>query len=99
MRVCTGFGIELGFLCVDWRDLDHLRVGGDDYDLILCNPPYIGGFDYSSLPHSVLDYDPALALYGGADGLDGFRSAIHSASHLLKRGGYFFFRNRSGSIF
>lgn len=42
------------------------------FDIIISNPPYIA-FD-EPLPAAVKDYDPSLALYGGDDGLDAYRT-------------------------
>jgi len=42
-----------------------------DFDLILCNPPYIE--TGAVLPPDVADYEPASALYAGGDGLDDYR--------------------------
>jgi release factor glutamine methyltransferase len=42
-----------------------------DFDLILCNPPYIE--TDAVLPPDVADYEPAVALYAGRDGLDDYR--------------------------
>ncbi|MCI8538058.1 MAG: peptide chain release factor N(5)-glutamine methyltransferase [Oscillospiraceae bacterium] len=44
-----------------------------DFDLILCNPPYIPTGDLIGLDHSVRDFEPVSALDGGADGLDFYR--------------------------
>ena len=43
------------------------------FDLILSNPPYIPRGEIAALDVSVRDHDPALALDGGADGLDPYR--------------------------
>ena len=42
------------------------------YDLIACNPPYLTGAEMESCQRE-LTYEPALALYGGEDGLDFYR--------------------------
>jgi release factor glutamine methyltransferase len=42
-----------------------------DFDLILCNPPYIE--TDAKLPADVADYEPASALFAGPDGLDEYR--------------------------
>ena len=42
-----------------------------EFDLILCNPPYIEAG--AVLPRDVADYEPASALFAGADGLDDYR--------------------------
>ena len=48
------------------------RLG--DFDCLVCNPPYIPSGDIAGLDVSVRDYEPHLALDGGADGLDFYRS-------------------------
>jgi release factor glutamine methyltransferase len=57
------------------------------FDLIVSNPPYVARGDIASLAPEVRDYDPALALDGGTDGLDGYRAIAASAESLLARGG------------
>ena len=49
------------------------------FDLIVSNPPYVARGDIASLAPEVRDYDPALALDGGADGLDGYRAIAADA--------------------
>ena len=61
------------------------------FDLIVSNPPYITGEDMLTLPHSVKDYEPHLALYGGEDGLDFYRSIAKNFAPALKPGGYLCF--------
>ena len=43
------------------------------------------------LPKSVADYEPHLALYGGEDGLDFYRSIAKNFAIALKPGGYLAF--------
>ena len=57
------------------------------FDLIVSNPPYIAHGDIASLAPEVRDYDPALALDGGNDGLDGYRAIAAQAVPLLAPGG------------
>ena len=57
-------------------------------DLMVSNPPYIPLTDASSLPPEVATYEPAVALFGGADGLDAYRNLLPSAEELLTPGGY-----------
>jgi release factor glutamine methyltransferase len=55
------------------------------FDLILCNPPYIGTDE--ALPPEVAAYEPAEALFAGADGLDDYRTlAPLIAAHLAPGG-------------
>ena len=57
------------------------------FDLIVTNPPYIATRDIARLAPEVRLFDPRLALDGGADGLDGYRSLTASAPPLLAPGG------------
>lgn len=52
------------------------------FDLIACNPPYLSDADMAALQREVR-FEPALALYGGADGLDFYRRIrTEYAAHL-----------------
>jgi release factor glutamine methyltransferase len=57
------------------------------FDIIVSNPPYIAHGEIVSLAPEVRDYDPSLALDGGADGLDGYRAIASQARPLLAQGG------------
>ena len=51
---------------------DGLAACRGSYDLILCNPPYVNAASMAALPAEFKD-EPALALGGGADGMDFIR--------------------------
>lgn len=57
------------------------------FDLILCNPPYIAEADADALMPEVRKYDPSIALFGGADGLDAYRSLLPQIAQHLTRSG------------
>lgn len=61
------------------------------FDMIISNPPYITEEEMKELPKSVADYEPHLALYGGEDGLDFYRSIAKNFAPALKPGGYLAF--------
>ena len=61
------------------------------FDLIVSNPPYITDAEMEALPHSVKDFEPHLALFGGTDGLDFYRSISEKYKNVLKPGGYLCF--------
>ena len=61
------------------------------FDLIVSNPPYITDQEMKELPHSVSDFEPHLALFGGDDGLDFYRAIAKNYAHALKPGGYLCF--------
>jgi release factor glutamine methyltransferase len=57
------------------------------FDLVVSNPPYVVHADIARLAPEVRDFDPALALDGGADGLRVYRAMAAQAGRLLARGG------------
>ena len=61
------------------------------FDMIVSNPPYVTGQEMEELPSSVKDYEPHLALYGGNDGLDFYRSIAKNYAKCLKPGGFLCF--------
>ena len=61
------------------------------FDLIVSNPPYITAREMQALDRSVKAYEPELALYGGTDGLDFYRSIAVNFKDALKPGGYLCF--------
>lgn len=58
------------------------------FDMIVSNPPYITTKEMTQLEASVKDYEPHLALHGGEDGLDFYRSIATNYKQSLKKGGY-----------
>ena len=54
-------------------------------DLVLSNPPYL--LPGEQLDQETKDYDPALALFGGEDGLDVIRRVVSIAAEVLHPGG------------
>ena len=58
------------------------------FDMIISNPPYITGADMPTLEDSVKLYEPHLALFGGEDGLDFYRSIAENFTSALKPGGF-----------
>lgn len=58
-----------------------------DFDLILCNPPYIPTLEIARLDPSVRDYEPHIALDGGEDGLKFYRAIAKKWKQALKPGG------------
>ncbi len=61
---------------------DLLDAAQGPYDLIVCNPPYVNSESMAALPPEYRA-EPALALAGGADGMDLVRRILRDApSHL-----------------
>ena len=58
---------------------------GEAFDLVLCNPPYIA--DATALPREVKAWEPASALFAGADGLDDYRRIAPLLAAQIAPGG------------
>ena len=57
------------------------------FDLIVSNPPYIASAEIAGLAPEVRDFDPRVALDGGTDGLDFYRTIAATVPALLAPGG------------
>jgi release factor glutamine methyltransferase len=62
-------------------DFGQPLAGG--FDLLLTNPPYVRSGDIAGLDPDVRDYDPRVALDGGADGLAAYRAIAAGVRALL----------------
>jgi len=61
------------------------------HDIIISNPPYITDTAMKTLPKEVKEFDPDLALSGGIDGLEAYRSIISAATKHLSTSGKLLF--------
>jgi release factor glutamine methyltransferase len=62
-------------------------LAGERVAAIVANPPYIANSERSDLPPSVRDWEPALALFSGDDGMDAIRRLVAGAADILAPGG------------
>jgi len=101
----TGVGVDLAAGAVDTAARNAERHGlrpraefvvgnwgkglTEAFDVIVANPPYIASSDLAALPPEVRDYDPSLALDGGADGLAAYRAIAADLPRLLAPAGFF----------
>ena len=84
------FGLDerLQFIQADWFATDFTRQLGQQFALIVSNPPYIPTADIIALEPEVKNYDPPAALDGGSDGFDSYRRIAEIAPELLQKGGH-----------
>lgn len=96
-----GLGVDTSGIALDYANKNALALGMENrthlglgnwadqveeqFDLILCNPPYIA--DGEALMPDVADHEPAGALFAGADGLDDYRRIIPDLPRILAPGG------------
>ena len=74
--------------CVQADAMDTPPAFLGQFDMIVSNPPYIDAKDMEELEVSVKDFEPRMALFGGTDGLDFYRSITEKYRRNLKPGGY-----------
>jgi len=73
-------------LCGDLFEPIIKQLDVNQFDLIVCNPPYVSTAEYEKLDKNVKDYEPKSALYAGTDGLDVYRRIIEKVDEFLKPG-------------
>ncbi|MDJ0865223.1 MAG: peptide chain release factor N(5)-glutamine methyltransferase [Myxococcota bacterium] len=61
-------------------------VAGEDFDLVVSNPPYVAERDADTLPPE-LAHEPRSALFAGPDGLDVLRPLVQQVGARLRPGG------------
>jgi release factor glutamine methyltransferase len=97
----TGIGVDSSAPALDYAKANARRLGlaprayfkrGDwaagireQFDLILCNPPYVA--EDAELGPGVAEYEPHEALFAGGSGLDAFRALAPQLPGLLGKGG------------
>ena len=62
-------------------------VAGEQFDLIVSNPPYVPEGDRATLDVEVRNYEPAQALFAGGDGLAIYRRLLPESFQALAPGG------------
>ena len=60
---------------------------GERVRAVVSNPPYISAAEMREVPRSVRDWEPAVALVSGADGLSATRRLVREAATILEPGG------------
>lgn len=78
----NGLGARFQAMESDWFSAVHGR-----FDIIVSNPPYIRSDVVAGLDREVRDFDPALALDGGPDGLEAYRHIAAGAAGYLETDG------------
>lgn len=83
----ASLGLEqrVALLRTDWT----AGLEGEEFDVVVSNPPYIPSAVIETLEPEVRDHEPRLALDGGEDGLDAYRLLSSEILRVLKPGGLF----------
>ncbi|MEO7276494.1 MAG: peptide chain release factor N(5)-glutamine methyltransferase [Sphingomicrobium sp.] len=97
----TGLGVDLSRNALSYASANARRLGfegraqwvqgdwasglAEQFDLLLCNPPYIA--DGASLGRGVREFEPGEALFAGTDGLEAYRTLAPQLPRLLRQSG------------
>jgi release factor glutamine methyltransferase len=76
---------------IAFRHGDLLDAIDGTFDALVANPPYVVDGAGPALQPEVRDHEPALALYGGADGLGVVTRLVGAAPAHLRPGGWLMF--------
>ena len=79
-----GLAARAHFVCADWDQPGWTDALAGPFDLVLANPPYVE--TGAPLAPSVREYEPAGALFAGADGLDAYRRLLPQLRGLMTPG-------------
>jgi len=77
-----GVANRCSFVAGNWGEAIGVK-----FDMVVSNPPYIAHKEMRLLEAEVANYDPHLALFGGMDGLDSYRSIASDLRRLLRGDG------------
>jgi len=77
---------QVRLLCGDLFEPIIQQLDVNQFDLIVCNPPYVSTAEYENLDNNIKDYEPESALLAGADGMDVYRRIIEKVDKFLKAG-------------
>ena len=82
--------INLNWNINDWDKKLITIENNMKYDIIISNPPYIPTNLIKTLKKEVKKYDPFIALNGGNEGLDAYKSILPKLTNIIKPNGKIF---------
>jgi len=77
---------QVRLLCGDLFEPIIKQLDVSQFDLIVCNPPYVSAAEYENLDKNIKDYEPQSALLAGEDGMDVYRRIVEKVGEFLKPG-------------
>ncbi len=80
---CAKNNAKLNGLDVKILKSDMFKNISGKFDVMVSNPPYIPSAEVLDLQPEVKNYDPHIALDGGADGLDFYKQIAQNAHNIL----------------
>ena len=80
----TRLGVKVRVLESDLLE----AVNGEQFDLVVSNPPYVGRCEADKVQREVREHEPAVAVFAGEQGLDVYRRLIPQSHEVLVDGGW-----------
>lgn len=72
---------------IEFHHTDLLEGLPDDtFDIVVSNPPYVGESEHDKVQLEVRKFEPHVAVFGGAEGLDIYRRLVPQAQRVLRPG-------------
>jgi release factor glutamine methyltransferase len=62
--------------------------GGEYFDIVVSNPPYVGSDEPDKVQREVREHEPAIAVFGGPSGLELYARLIPQTQIVLRPGGW-----------
>jgi len=75
-------GLDIEFVHADITALTSDLASVGPFNLVVSNPPYISDEEFYSLPKTVRDFEPRIALSCGQDALRFYRAIVNLRSHV-----------------
>lgn len=76
-----GIGDRVDFVHMDWNNGVPILA---NFDIVVCNPPYVAENERSELSFDIIGYEPHSALFAGLDGLREYKTIISLLSSSTK---------------
>jgi release factor glutamine methyltransferase len=72
-----------------FRRSDLLSIyAGEQFDFVVCNPPYVGELEADKVQKQVREFEPKMAVFSGQEGTDIYKRLIPQAREALNPGGW-----------
>ena len=87
LEVASGNAEQAGVPVEFRQGAGYQPLGGERFDVVVSNPPYIAECERAALDPEVRDWEPGSALFSGGDGLDVLRELVAGAPDRIRPGG------------
>ncbi|MFQ6114321.1 MAG: peptide chain release factor N(5)-glutamine methyltransferase, partial [bacterium] len=79
---------KIQFVVADFLDSKFPEERAQKFDVVVSNPPYVSAGDFQKLPAEIRNYEPAVALEDGHDGLTFYHRIVDFSLKCLRPMGF-----------